>query len=364
MNTDISPARRTAASAGLVVAWSAGFIGAELGHRAGAGALPVLAWRFLLLSVLLVAACAVARASLRSLLSLRAWRRQAALALLSQAGYLVLVFEGVGQGVHGGTASLIAALQPLLVMTVAGRVLGECATRVAWVGTAVGFVGVVVVVSGDVGAAHAPWWAYLLPVAGMVCLAAGTVLARRLEPPETLLQTITMQSAVTAVAVTAVAALSGHLAMDVTRGTVVAVGWLILVPSIAGYGLYVFVTQTAGATVVSTLLYLTPPTTMLWAFVMFGDAVTIAGFVGLAISAVGVVLVLRSRRQPVTRTSTKPTDAPVRTPTLTKPGWVPTNVTRPEAVDRPASHSTGPSGALPAPTEPTVAPDAATNETV
>ena len=43
----------------------------------------------------------------------------------------------------------------------------------------------------------------------------------------------------------------------------VAVAWLIVLPSLGGYVMYVFVTRTQGATIVSTLLYLTPPTTML-----------------------------------------------------------------------------------------------------
>ena len=52
----------------------------------------------------------------------------------------------------------------------------------------------------------------------------------------------------------------------------------------------------ARATVVSTLLYLTPPTTMLWVFLMFGEPVPLVGLLGLAVSAAGVLLVLRGRR--------------------------------------------------------------------
>jgi drug/metabolite transporter (DMT)-like permease len=285
----------TAASAGLVIAWSSGFIGAELGHRAEAAPLPLLTWRFAVLSLLLLTACAVTGTSLRAW---RAWRRQAALALPSQVIYLVLVFEGVSHGVHGGTAALIAALQPLLVMTVAGRLLGESASRQAWLGTGIGFAGVAVVVSGDIGADQAPHWAYLFPAVAMISLSAGTVLARRLDPPETLLQTITMQSVITGTVITIVTGSTGRLTLAHNGETLAAVAWLVLVPSILGYGLYVFVTRSAGATVVSTLLYLTPPTTMLWAYLMFGDAITAAGLAGLTISAIGVFLVLRSRRAP------------------------------------------------------------------
>jgi drug/metabolite transporter (DMT)-like permease len=42
-----------------------------------------------------------------------------------------------------------------------------------------------------------------------------------------------------------------------------AVVWLVVLATLGGYVMYVLVARTQGATMVSTLLYLTPPTTML-----------------------------------------------------------------------------------------------------
>lgn len=280
----------------LVVTWSSGFVGAELADRADAAPVTLLEWRFLLLAGLLVAVSAIRRMPRPTW---DAWRRQALLGLLSQAGYLYFVFAGVTRGVPGGTAALIAALQPLLVATVAGRLLGERSSPVMWGGMVLGLTGVLVVVSGDLGAgdaAGAPCWAYLLPSAGMLCLATGTVLARRLRPPEDLLQTIMMQSVVTAVVLLVAALASGEAVPPADRDFWAAVAWLIVLASLGGYVMYVLVTRTQGATVVSTLLYLTPPTTMLWVFLMFGEPVTLVGVLGLLVSAVGVLLVLTGRR--------------------------------------------------------------------
>jgi drug/metabolite transporter (DMT)-like permease len=294
------------ASVALVVTWSSGFIGAELGSRAGAAPLTLLGWRFTLLAAGLVL-LAVAQRSPRP--SWRAWRRQAVLAALCQASYLILIFEGVSHGVPGGTAALIAALQPLLVATVAGPLLDERSSSRMWVGMLLGLAGVVIVVSGDVGVGQAPWWAYLLPTAGMLCLASGTVLARRLRPPEDLFQTIMMQSVVTAVLIMGPALALGQAVPPADGSFWGAVVWLIVLASLGGYVMYVFVTRSQGATVVSTLLYLTPPTTMLWAFLMFGEPVTLLGLLGLLVSAAGVLLVLRGRRA-------LPTTPPSREPTL------------------------------------------------
>lgn len=279
-------------SVALVVTWSSGFVGAELGSRADAEPFTLLAWRFTLLAGLLILVAVVRQVPWPSW---RAWRRHAVLGTLCQAAYLILIFEGVSRGVQGGTAALIAALQPLLVATVAGPLLGERSTPRMWVGTLLGLVGVVVVVSGDLSVGGAPLWVYLLPTVGMLCLASGTVLARRLDPPEGLFETILMQSVVTALLMMGGAFATGQATPPADTGFWAAVAWLIVLASLGGYVMYVFVNRSAGATVVSTLLYLTPPTTMLWVWLMFGEPITVVALLGLLVSGVGVALVLRSR---------------------------------------------------------------------
>lgn len=280
------------ASVALVLMWSSGYVGAELGVRADGTPLQLLGWRFAILGALLTAVCLVTGVRLDDR---AAWARQAVLGLFSQAFFLFMIFEGVSRGVDGGTAALIAALQPLLVATVAGRVLGERTTAGMWVGMALGMAGVVVVVSGGLDAGAAPWWAYLFPVAGMLSLATGTVLTQRLKPSETLLQSITMQTVVAGVVLMAAALVTGQAAPGASVDFWAAVAWLVFLSTLCGYVLFVFVTRTRGATVSSVLLYLTPPTTMVWVWLMFGVPITPRAVAGMAISAIGVLLVLRSR---------------------------------------------------------------------
>lgn len=280
------------ASVALVVMWSSGFVGAELGVRSGGTPLQLLSWRFTILAAMLLTVCLVLRVDLTDR---RAWGRQAIIGLLSQAAFLYLIFEGVGNGVDGGLAALIASLQPLLVATVAGRILGERITPVMWIGMVLGLAGVAVVVSGDLGSGSAQWWAYLLPLVGMLSLTAGTVLTQRLRPTESLLQSITMQMVVTAVTLVALSFLVGQAAVPAELDFWLAVLWLVFLSTLGGYALFQYVTRTRGATVASVLLYLTPPTTMLWVWLMFGVPITLTAVLGMAVSAVGVTLVLRSR---------------------------------------------------------------------
>ena len=57
-----APARQPSCVVALVVTWSSGFIGAELGTRAGAAPLTLLGWRFTLLATALVLAAVASRA--------------------------------------------------------------------------------------------------------------------------------------------------------------------------------------------------------------------------------------------------------------------------------------------------------------
>lgn len=284
----------TVASIGLIVTWSSGFVGAELAARAGGEPITVLAWRFVVLAGILVAAMLVLR---RRWPGRGSWLRQGTVAVLNQAAYLLLIFEGVRAGVDGGTAALIAALQPMLVATIAGRFLGERANGWMWLGMAVGLGGVALVVSGALGGTGAPLWAYALPLAAVACLGTGTVLQRRWHMHDDLLQTLTMHSIVAGAVFMAVALLRGHAAPPATGEIWFAVLWLVVLSSLGGYVLYVTVTRSHGATFVSTMLYLTPPTTMLWVWLIFGVPISPLGIVGLLVAAAGVAIVLTAQRR-------------------------------------------------------------------
>lgn len=294
----LGPIAIAIAAVGLVVMWSSGFVGAELAARADGEPVTVLAWRFTLLSGILIAAMLIAR---RRWPARRSWARQGTIALLSQFGYLLMIFEGVRFGVDGGTAALIAALQPMLVATVAGRLLGERANRWMWLGMLVGFAGVALVVSGQLGGSGAPPWAYALPLIGVLCLGSGTALQRRWHMHDDLLQTLMMQSVVAGAAFMLIALVRGQAALPTSPEVWGAIFWLIGFSSLGGYLLYVTVTRSHGATFVSTLLYLTPPTTMLWVWLMFGVPITVRSVLGMAVAAVGVAVVLVAQRRAARR---------------------------------------------------------------
>lgn len=279
--------RLAAACAALVVFWSSGFVGAQL--AAEVGWLTTLTWRFIIAATVLVGACL----ALRVRIPLRSLPAQLGVGVLSQVLYLSGVFVGISNGVPSGTAALIASLQPMIVAVVAGGLLGERTSPRQRLGLLIGVAGVGVVVSNDLSGS-ATWWGYLTIVGSMLALSAGTVLSRRTSQRvgPSLLAAITIQSVLTAVCYLVLSLVTQSFTPPAGGDFWVAVTWLVVLSTFGGYGCYQYVVAHGSATLASTLLYLTPPTTMLWAALMFGDAIGLLTVVGLAICAVGVGLVV------------------------------------------------------------------------
>lgn len=290
--TAASSRRTDAVAAGtLVVMWSSGFIGAELGTRY-APADTLLAWRYVAAAVL-VTGWAVLR-GVRP--DRRTWPRLALIGLLCQCLYLGGVVTGVGIGVPPGTAALVAALQPLLVAVVAAPLLGERTSSVQRIGLVLGVVGVALVVASDLGTGAAGALGYVLVVGGMLALAAGTVLERRLRLPVSLMESLTVQTLTATVFFVTVAVLNHHVSPPSDPGFWWSVCWVVGLSTFGGYGSYLVVLRRSGATRVSTLLFLTPPTTALWAFLMFGTRPGLLALPGATVCAVAVLLVVRRAR--------------------------------------------------------------------
>ncbi|WP_158544475.1 DMT family transporter [Blastococcus sp. TBT05-19] len=286
--------RKDAAAASvLVVCWSSGFVGAELATQ-DAPVETVLAWRTGLAAALLggwalLRGERVRRASLL---------RQAVLGFLVQVVYLGGVFAAAGAGISAGTSALVAALQPLVVAALAGPLLGERTSVRQRVGLAIGASGVALVVAGDLGAGGAAPAAFLLPVVALAGLAAGTLLERRWAPSASLVVSLALQSAVAALVFGVVAGARGQLVPPAGAEFWTAMAWLVLLSTVGGYGSYLFVVRRSGATTASTLLYLTPPATALWAWAMFGQAPGPTALPGVLVCAVGVALALRRAGAP------------------------------------------------------------------
>jgi drug/metabolite transporter (DMT)-like permease len=83
---------------------------------------------------------------------------------------------------------------------------------------------------------------------------------------------------------------NGGLALPLDGRFQFGMAWLVLFSTFFCYGVYYVSLRLYSATQVSSVIYLSPPVTMLWAWAIFGERVTTAMFVGLAVTLLGVWL--------------------------------------------------------------------------
>ncbi|HEY6898910.1 MAG TPA: DMT family transporter [Rhodocyclaceae bacterium] len=269
----------------FVLLWSTGFIGAKYGLPY-AGPLSFLLVRYGLVIALMGAAALAFRAPWphdpRQMLHI------AVTGVLVHATYLGGVFTAIGHGLPAGVTSLVVGLQPLLTAVGAGLLLGENVSRRQWLGIALGLAGTVLVVSGRAsGGGLAGLPAALIALLGITL---GTLYQKRFCPSFDFRSGAVLQF-VPAALVTAVAMQwLEPFHVEWTPSFLFALGWLVLVLSLGAITLLNLLIRSGSAVHVASLFYLTPPTTTLIAWLLFGEALSGPVLAGMALAVWGVYL--------------------------------------------------------------------------
>ncbi len=276
----------------FVFLWSTGFIGARLGLPY-ADPLTFLLVRYLLVIALMTALVLVTRAPWPA-----DWRQRVHIGvsgLLLHAIYLGGVFIAIKHGLPAGVTALVVGLQPLLTAFGAGLLLGERVNRWQWLGLLLGFLGVALVVADKLGGA--PWTEMLLPaVAALVGITLGTLYQKRYCPHFDLRTGAVIQFLPTAVLTAVVAWLSEEMRIEWTFDFVLALFWLVGVLSLGAINLLNVLIRSGSAVNVASLFYLTPPSTALIAWLLFGETLPPAALAGMVL-AIGGVYLARSRQR-------------------------------------------------------------------
>jgi drug/metabolite transporter (DMT)-like permease len=290
----------------FVLSWSSGFIGARLGTQ-DAGAISLLFWRFLLVSLCLLP-LVVRR--LRALSWAQA-RYNAVIGFLAQFAYLVSVYIAIRGGLPAGIAAIICALQPLITATMNSRGQHERSGRQEWLGLVVGFAGVGVVIFGEysLSAQRLSLGLYALPLIAAITLSIATLYQRRQSVLATdhskdgLLMPLFLQSVTTLILLAATGLPLGLIVVPVSTEVWVAVAWLTVFSTFIAYLSLWSLLKWMSATRASALVYLEPPVTLIWAALMFGDVIQWSTYLGIGVVAVGILIGRRRARSDDTSVS-------------------------------------------------------------
>jgi drug/metabolite transporter (DMT)-like permease len=285
------------AAAAFVLTWSSGFIIAKIATST-APALTVLLWRFVVVTAVLLVAAAVLRLGRRDRRGRPAFPRwrdirpHLTIGLFAQFGYVLPIYLAVAAGVSTGTTALIDAIQPLVVATLVGPLLGLRVRGLQWVGLILGAGGVVLIVAADGSASMSPTPAYALPLIALASLVTATFLERRTTSRLSVFATLSSHAGVTLVAIAALAVATGTLVPPVAADFWVSTVLTAVFPALIAYALYWYLLRRLGITTLNALLYLVAPTTAVAGTILFGEPFTPATLAGLVLGAIAIGLVI------------------------------------------------------------------------
>ncbi|ULX53783.1 peptide ABC transporter ATP-binding protein [Cupriavidus taiwanensis] len=280
----------------FVLIWSTGFIVAKYGMPY-AEPMTFLFLRFAGVLVLMVPFVLLARVPLPRATGSTAtdWSAVGHIAvagLLLQAGYLGGVWAAIRLGMPAGVSALIVGMQPILTALIATR-MGERIGARQWLGLLLGIAGVALVVANKLGASGLTPASLALAGGALFSITVGTVYQRHFCPVFDLRMGSVIQFAAAALACVPLMFLFETREVQWTAAMLGALAWSVVALSIGAISLLFLLIRQGAATRVSSLMYLTPPTTAVMAWLLFGERFPPLAAAGMALAALGVALVIR-----------------------------------------------------------------------
>ncbi|RYX87138.1 MAG: DMT family transporter [Bradyrhizobiaceae bacterium] len=221
------------------------------------------------------------------------WGHLAITGILMQAGYLGGVWAAVHAGMGSGLVALLVGLQPVLTaLWLAAN--GSEVSRRQWIGLALGFAGLVLVVARKLAVGtEVSLLTMSLAFGALISMTVGTLYQKRFVAPCDVRSASMVQQAA-ALAVSLPFALAEVQSVEWTVESIGAMAWSVVALSLGGSSLLYMLIQRGSATAVTSLLYLVPPCTAVMAWLLFREPIGALTLAGILLTAIGVSMVVRT----------------------------------------------------------------------
>ncbi len=278
----------------FVFLWSSGFVGAKYIHPY-AEPFTFLTIRYACAFIILVIAAWGTKTSLK--MTREQVKQSIVVALLLHVVYIGGIFYGVSLGVSAGISAVIVSLQPVLVALMAVPLLGERLRSIQILGLVLGIVGVALlllpkVFQGDLSSAFSGA-GILACVIALLGTTGGYLAQKKTGGEIPFLPGTAVQFAATAVTFSVLAGLTEDRHVEWNLQFVFALAWIVLALSIASIFVLYYLLRHGSAGSVSSLYYLVPPAAAVQAYFLFDETIPPVGLIGMALAALGVLLVMR-----------------------------------------------------------------------
>jgi drug/metabolite transporter (DMT)-like permease len=271
--------------------WSSAFSAAKIA-LADCPPLLLLTARFLIAGAVVLGLAAAVGTSWRGL-ARRDLLALAALGIANNALYLGLNYVGM-RSISSGLSALIVSTNPVLTALLAAVVLGE---RVTWrkaAGLLLGVGGVAFIVENRIAGGIDSPVGIMFTIAALLSMVGGTILFKRLAPNGGLWIGNGVQNLAGGLVLVPFAFTLESVGEVVPSWSlVIALAYSALLVSVVGYLLWFHLLTTSGATAASAYHFMMPPLGMLFGWLLLGERVALADFIGIVPVALGIYLVTR-----------------------------------------------------------------------
>ena len=209
--------------------------------------------------------------------------------------YLCASYWAITQGMAAGVMALLGALQPVFTALYLAAIGTRLGAR-TWTGLFIGFVGVGFVLAPKLASTGAGSLTVLTVASALLRVAAvsaGALVQKRLSAVD-IRAAGSVQNLGGATVAIVVTALVSTYQWDNTPMLYVGLVWAVIVPSVIGVSLLMWMLRHGEATKVTALILLAPPLAAIQAYFFFHDTLMPLQFIGFAM-ALGGGLRARSR---------------------------------------------------------------------
>jgi drug/metabolite transporter (DMT)-like permease len=281
----------------FVLLWSTGFVGAKY-ILPYAEPFVFLTIRYFFATLILVLIAKAMGESLR--ITWPQVKQSMLVSVFLHVIYIGGVFYAVFIDMPAGITAVIVSLQPILVSVLAIPLLGEKLSYRQVFGLLLGFVGILFLLSpklleGDLSTGFSTL-GIICCVIALLGTTIGYLLQKKGGADIPFLAGTAVQFATSTVIFALASVIFEPLKVNITLEFVLALSWIVLALSIGSIFLLFYLLRNDSASSVSSLYYLVPPLAAVQAYFFFDERIKGIGLVGMALAALGTLIVTRNSK--------------------------------------------------------------------
>lgn len=273
----------------FLILWSAGFAVAKIAVT-HAAPMTILALRYCLVVAILVPVALVLRPQWPSA---RGIFDVAVVGFLIQVVYFAMCYAAFNAGTSAGAVAIIVCLQPILVALIAPRLVGERVGIIGWIGLGLGLSGAVLAIAGRSAIAVEGGFGLAASALALLGITAGTLYEKRFGVTHHPVAANLIQYAVGAAICLPAALILEDTAIRWDAEFVACIAYLVLGNSLLAMSLLLAMIRAGAVSRVSSLFYLVPALSAVFAWALLDEVMPPLTWVGMALAGLGVALVSR-----------------------------------------------------------------------